>query len=447
MRDARCALVIDYASRIARQPDRLDAAEHRFFVAAERISLASHPIVPKGADIASPNGKARFNPILWLVNRGQDLPSWLALDSTRVAALTLGLPDYETRLEAAKHLGNLFPGYEQGTPETHGKFARDFAQMTDGLPLVALADIAQLADRLGLGFRDVGAALNAHLHFHCVVIDGVVAPAPSGGAVFHPAGAIDPPAIATVQATLRRRLLASFVRRGLLEENDARAMAQWAHGGGFSVDGSVRIEAADRAGRERLLRYCARPAFALERLRELDTEHLLCDSAKPGSGAPALRLTPLELLEPLAALVPPPRVHRHRYFGVLAPNSPWRAAVTARAPAAAPTPPTPPPELPVAEPAHHRAARYAWAMLLARIYEVFLLACSRCGAQMRIIAFITDPATIHDLLRHLGEPTAPPRIAPALGPPLGDLSDARTGDCDPHAQPAPAYEFDQRLAW
>jgi energy-coupling factor transporter ATP-binding protein EcfA2 len=162
MREARCALVIDYASRISRQPDRLDAAEHRFFVAAERISLASHPIVPKGADIASPNGKARFNPILWLVNRGQDLPSWLALDSTRVAVLTLGLPDYETRLEAAKHLGNLFPGYEQGDGESHDKFARDFAQMTDGLPLVALSDIAQLADRQGIGYRDVDDAVQCY---------------------------------------------------------------------------------------------------------------------------------------------------------------------------------------------------------------------------------------------------------------------------------------------
>jgi hypothetical protein len=36
-------------------------------------------------------------------------------------------------------------------------------------------------------------------------------------------------------------------------------MAQWEHGSGFSVDASVRIEATDRAGRERLLRYCARP--------------------------------------------------------------------------------------------------------------------------------------------------------------------------------------------
>src|SRR4030095_1702582 len=97
-REARCALVVDFASRLTRQPDHLDANEHRFFVAAERISLAAHPIVPKGADIATVNGKAHLHPILWLVNRGQDLPSWLALDSTRVAVLSLGLPDYETRL-------------------------------------------------------------------------------------------------------------------------------------------------------------------------------------------------------------------------------------------------------------------------------------------------------------------------------------------------------------
>ena len=80
-------------------------------------------------------------------------------------------------------------------------------------------------------------------------------------------------------------------------------------------------------------------------------------------------------------------------------------------------------------------------------YGVFPLVCRRCGAEMRIIAFITDPSTIRDILLHLGEPTAPPRIAPARGPPLWDLPDAEPGSFDPHAQPAPAYAFDQRIAW
>ena len=90
-------------------------------------------------------------------------------------------------------------------------------------------------------------------------------------------------------------------------------------GGGFSVDGSVRIEAEDRAGRERLLHYCVRPPFALDRLRELGPERLRYEVTKPGpGGGGSLLLTPVELIDRIAALVPPPRIHRHRYFGVLA---------------------------------------------------------------------------------------------------------------------------------
>jgi len=58
-------------------------------------------------------------------------------------------------------------------------------------------------------------------------------------------------------------------------------MARWEHGGGFSVDASVRIEATNCAGCERPLQYCARPPFALARLRELGPEHLLYERTKP----------------------------------------------------------------------------------------------------------------------------------------------------------------------
>lgn len=62
-----------------------------------------------------------------------------------------------------------------------------------------------------------------------------------GGVVFHAAAGLDAPAIAAVPACVRRRLLRVFVRRGLLPGDDARAMAQWQHGGGFSVDGSANV--------------------------------------------------------------------------------------------------------------------------------------------------------------------------------------------------------------
>jgi hypothetical protein len=54
---------------------------------------------------------------------------------------------------------------------------------------------------------------------------------------------------------------------------------------------------------------------------------------------------------------------------------------------------------------------------------------------------------VREILAHLGEPTSPPRTAPARGPLLWEMADAGQGEFDPQAQPAPDYEFDQRMAW
>lgn len=54
------------------------------------------------------------------------------------------------------------------------------------------------------------------------------------------------------------------------------------HHSGFSVDASLRIEAQDRVRLERLLRYCARPPFSLERLRKRGNA-LVCRCSKQHS--------------------------------------------------------------------------------------------------------------------------------------------------------------------
>jgi hypothetical protein len=101
-------------------------------------------------------------------------------------------------------------------------------------------------------------------------------------------------------------------------------------------------------------------------------------------------------------------------------------------------------------------ARYLWVLLLARIYEAFPLTCPRCGAEMRIIAFITAAVDVRAILEHIGEPAIPPRIAQARGPPecyedaAEHAIDAEAGSAgDPYAQPAPEYEYeyDQRVSW
>jgi hypothetical protein len=200
-----------------------------------------------------------------------------------------------------------------------------------------------------------------------------------------------------------------------------------------------------------------------------------------GAQADELHLTPLELIARLAVLVPPPppsthrHRHRHRYFGVLAPHSPHRAAVTAMTQSTSlPTvqvqaEPTstdagegargagnPPPIQtgPAQSVQPKRPAHDLWAVLIARIYEVFPLLCPICGGQMRIIAFITHGADIRQILNHIGVDAEPPRITPASGPPLWDGCDAQMGDgvevepdWDEAAQVAPDFEVDLRISW
>ena len=332
-----------------------------------------------------------------------------------------------------------------------------------------------------------GSSLNEHVHFHVCAVDGVFeevagqtdAQSSPPGIVFHPASGIDATAVAQVQADLRRRILCAFVGRGLIEKADAKEMLAYQHSG-FSVDAGVCIEADDRAALERLLRSCARPPFAMERLRKEGAALVYrCakqrsepSSDKRGAKADELTLTPLELIERIAALVPPPRTHRHRYFGVLAPNSPLRCAVTALAAPAKQIVVQPEPAItgkgapgvvplghaspPTPEPAAKRSpAHYLWAGLIARIYEVFPLMCPMCGGQMRLIAFITEGTQIRKILDHIGVDSEPPHIAPARGPPLWDeCGGAQMDDgaqiepnWDLAAQPAPDFEVDQRISW
>ena len=114
----------------------------------------------------------------------------------------------------------------------------------------------------------------------------------------------------------------------------------------------------------------------------------------------------VELLEKLAALVPPPRLHLLRYHGVLAPGARARDRIV--------------PAQPVAEPSAADGAasaascgyRLRWATLLARVFSSDLSECAACGGRLRVIAALTDPASIRPYLEGVGLPVRPPPRAP-----------------------------------
>ena len=154
-----------------------------------------------------------------------------------------------------------------------------------------------------------GALLNEHLHFHCVVLEGVFSGGEDGQAVFHPASDLHAPAFDQAQSAVRRRLLKAQTRRGVLEEEEAQGRLNWQRGGGFS------------------------------------------------------------------------------------------------------------------------------------------LICPKCGGEMKIIAFINAKDVVQKILKHLGMPPEPPKLAKAGYPPLWELQASGIEEFDPMVQVMPDYEFDQRIVW
>jgi hypothetical protein len=154
------------------------------------------------------------------------------------------------------------------------------------------------------------------------------------------------------------------------------------------------VEATDRDQLERLCRYVIRPPLAAGRLQILDAEQVVFSLKSVWSdGTYQIVLSPEELLEKLAALVPPPRLNLVRYHGVLAPNAADRAqivpgpkeAVEAAAAGTSEGEPTP----------AQRRHRLAGAVLLARVFQFDVTECPACGGRMKIVAAVTSPRPLY----------------------------------------------------
>jgi len=154
---------------------------------------------------------------------------------------------------------------------------------------------------------------------------------------------------------------------------------------------------------------CASTLRALpwpERLTQLADGRLSYRLKTPWrNGTTHVIFEPLELRAKLAVLVPAPRLNLTRFHGVLAPAAKWRASIvpTPRASAAAC-------DCTNGEGAENRRRNYAWALLVARVFQVDVLECSHCKGRLRILAAIHPPENTRKILMCLGLPTrAPPR--------------------------------------
>jgi len=178
---------------------------------------------------------------------------------------------------------------------------------------------------------------------------------------------------------------------------------------GFSLHAATHVGKAQRDRLAQLVRYIARPLVAASRLTEStkspgDLEYSL---KRPWSdGTVAILLSPLELLEKLAALVPPRRTHQVRHFGVFGTHSQWRAQIVLQ-------PDKRKGFAPDGGYDRRKVKNTLWARMLARTFGVDVSLCPECGGEMRVVAMVHDRLEIARYLRHIGLKEHPPPVAKA----------------------------------
>jgi len=119
------------------------------------------------------------------------------------------------------------------------------------------------------------------------------------------------------------------VRRILQDPHEGQRSSDLCYSSsGFSLHAATVIPFWDRKRLFNLCCYISRPPLSKHSLEELPNGDLKFKLKTPWSdGTTHLVFTPVELIEKLAALVPPPRFNQLRYHGILAPNAKYRSKV------------------------------------------------------------------------------------------------------------------------
>jgi hypothetical protein len=248
-----------------------------------------------------------------------------------------------------------------------------------------------------------GDMLGWHPHVHAIASRGGWAADGS----FTPVPFVDAKA---AEQLFRHKVITLLRDEGLLTEERIELLLSWRHSG-FSAHNAVGTAAGDAASIERLARYLLRSPVALERLRRDPATGEVHYLAKEGSGLGPRKHT-FERNDFLARLlqhVPEPRLHQVRYYGYYSNVSRARRGADAEG---SPSSLDGGSQAPKPTAAERKRLRRSWAQLIRRIYEVDPLVCRECGAEMRILAFILDPAVIRKILRHLDKKRSLPARAP-----------------------------------
>ena len=133
------ALCIDFASCLLSHRDNLSPAEHSLFT---RALVTSHQAKARPA---GEHNQPFFNSVFWVVEKETDLPDWFTVNNPRIRAIPVAKPDSQIRRALAPNLLVSLAGFSSLIESEKESLLNDFIDETEGLLLLDLVAIVQLA--------------------------------------------------------------------------------------------------------------------------------------------------------------------------------------------------------------------------------------------------------------------------------------------------------------
>lgn len=327
-----------------------------------------------------------------------------------------------------------------------------------------------------------GSAANLNVHLHILAIDGVYEEKSTGRVKFYHARSPENDDIASLISKIIKRINKHLIKYGYLEEVDGQATLtntenifsddtsdihlpaiaasvtnriafganagkpiqrlrtvdshrMWPNeadlehtgdacvaSGGYSLHAATCVKPHQRERLEKLIRYMSRSAIAEDRLEILENDRVRIElKTRWKDGTTHIELSALEFIEKLVALIPLPRFHLTRYFGILSPHARLREAIVPKKAedktndmSASNGNKTVQIETKSSnKKTKRRKKKYIhWADLLKRCFKFEVLTCIKCGQRMVIKGIYFSRPFIAALLEPLGIDPAPPELPP-----------------------------------
>ncbi|MBF0536791.1 MAG: ATP-dependent Clp protease ATP-binding subunit [Nitrospirae bacterium] len=152
-KEANSAIILNFASRIADiAPNDMQEFFYRMFRLAHRaipVMLGQSPY-------------PRFNLIIWLLDKDNDIPAWYTIDNARVRLLSIPKPDYFLRKTVIDTLSKAIEGFNETDEQRQQEGISLFIDQTSGLFASEIVAIVALARRQQMRFDKISDAIKAY---------------------------------------------------------------------------------------------------------------------------------------------------------------------------------------------------------------------------------------------------------------------------------------------